>query len=715
MSTLPSALAAHPQLDSWVRIDPAGTITVFTGKVELGQGIVAALARVAAEELDVALERVRVETADTDHGLDERFTAGSRSMTDSGSALRQAAAETRALLLELAAVELGVAVEGLEVADGTITAPASGRGVSYWELCAGRPLARLASGRAAPKPAAAHRIVGGARRPRADLRGLISGETRFVGDLQRAGMLHGRVVRPPSPAARLESLEEAPARALAGVVAVVRKGSFIAVAAEREEQAVAAAELLRRRARWVAEETLPPRGELAAWLREQPGEAFAVVDGTPAGAAEALDATAVWTHQASYSRPYLMHGSIGPSAAMALWQDGRLEVWSHSQGVFVLREALAQALELAPQAIRVRHVVGPGCYGHNGADDAAFDAALLALAVPGRAVLLKWSRSDEHQWEPYGSPALVELRATLDERGRIAEWSHDVWGTTHIRRPMVGGSANLLAGAHLDPPLPARPPGPFLVSEAGIHRNATPIYETGRRRIVKHFVPAMPLRTSSLRSLGAYANVFAIESFMDELAAIRGVSPLELRLEHLGDQRARDVLLAAVEAAAWSGAPSEESGRGCGIALARYKNSAAYAAVVVRLRVEDATAAIALEQLFIAADCGEVVDPSGAVNQLEGGALQSASWTLKERVDFDATAVTSVDWDSYPIMRFSEVPPVETVLIDRPGQPFLGIGEATQGPTAAAIANAVFDAVGVRLRDTPFTPERVREAALTAA
>jgi CO/xanthine dehydrogenase Mo-binding subunit len=318
----------------------------------------------------------------------------------------------------------------------------------------------------------------------------------------------------------------------------------------------------------VAEETLPPRGELAAWLREQPGEAFAVVDGTPAGAAEALDATAVWTHQASYSRPYLMHGSIGPSAAMALWQDGRLEVWSHSQGVFVLREALAQALELAPQAIRVRHVVGPGCYGHNGADDAAFDAALLALAVPGRAVLLKWSRSDEHQWEPYGSPALVELRATLDERGRIAEWSHDVWGTTHIRRPMVGGSANLLAGAHLDPPLPARPPGPFLVSEAGIHRNATPIYETGRRRIVKHFVPAMPLRTSSLRSLGAYANVFAIESFMDELAAIRGVSPLELRLEHLGDQRARDVLLAAVEAAAWSGAPSEESGRGCGIALA---------------------------------------------------------------------------------------------------------------------------------------------------
>jgi CO/xanthine dehydrogenase Mo-binding subunit len=715
LSPLPQALAAHPELDSWVRVDASSTITVFTGKVELGQGLLGALARIAADELDVALARVRVCTADTGHGLDERFTAGSLSMMDSGTALRQAACEVRALLVELAAERLGVAVERLEVADGTIADAAGAGSVSYWELTGGRPLRRLARGDVEPKPAHAHRLVGSGARNRIDLRGLIDGTTRFVADLRSDGMLHGRVVRPPSPAATLQSLEDGPVRELAGVVALVRHGSFIGVLAEREEQAVAAAELARRRARWAQQQTLPGAGELGAWLRAQPDEAFLIREGAPDGRAAPADSEKAWTHGASYTRPYLMHASIGPSAAMALWERDHLTIWTHSQGVYVLREALAQALGLEQDTIRAVHVVGPGCYGHNGADDAAFDAALLAMAAPGRPVLLKWSRADEHQWEPYGSPALVELRAVLDERGRIADWSHEVWGTTHRLRPMSDGSPNLLAGEHLDPPIARRGPAPFLAKEAGIHRNATPIYELPRSRVVKHFVAAMPLRTSSLRSLGAYANVFAIESFMDELAAASGRSPLEFRLAHLGDPRAREVLEAAAHAAGWDGTPSEPAGRGSGVALARYKNSAAYAAVVVSLRVDDATAAISLERIVIAADCGEVVDPSGAINQLEGGALQSASWTLKEQVAFDETSVTSIDWDSYPILRFSEVPAVDTHLLDRPGLPFLGTGEATQGPTAAAIANAVADAVGLRLRDTPFTPARVREAALAAA
>lgn len=714
MSSLPSALAAHPDLDTWVRVDVERTITVFTGKVELGQGIVSALARVAAEELDVAFERVRVETADTDHGLDERMTAGSRSMADSGTALRQAAAEVRARLLELASTALEVPLERLQILDGTISDPSGGGCVTYWQLAGGQPLRRTATGLISPKPAGAHRLVGRSEANRSDLRALVTGATRFVQDLRHELMVHARVVRPPSRAARLESLDDAPVRGMAGVIDVVRNGSFVGVLAEREEQAVRAAEVLHSRARWAEEATLPPCGALGSWLREQPGEAFLVTDGSPAGPAPEPDGAVQWTHRASYTRPYLMHGSIGPSAAMALWQDGRLTVWTHSQGVYPLREALGDALELPTDAIRVRHVVGAGCYGHNAADDAAFDAALLAIAAPGRAVMLKWSRMDEHQWEPYGAPALVECSAVLDQGGRIVDWSHDVWGTTHISRPMTGGSPNLLAGPHLDPPLSYRGPAPFLVKEAGIHRNATPIYELPRQRIVKHFVAAMPLRTSSLRSLGAYANVFAIESFMDELAALRGVSPLQFRLMHLGDSRAREVLQTAADAAGWSGAASADFGRGSGVALARYKGSAAYAAVVVRLRVDDETAAIALDEIFIAADCGEVVDPSGAINQLEGGALQSASWTLKEQVVFDSTTVSSVDWDTYPILRFSEVPRIETVLLDRPGQPFLGIGEATQGPTGAAISNAVFDAIGVRLRDTPFTPARVREAALVA-
>ena len=699
MSPLPAALAANPDLDTWVRIDETDTVTVFTGKAELGQGLVSALARVAADELDVAFERVRVRTADTDHPLDERITAGSLSMMSSGTALRQAAAEVRGLLLEQAAVALGVAAGELEVRDGTISA--RGASVTYWQLAGGRPLACRASGRVAPKPAAEHRVVGASAPGRSDLRAIVDGSARFVADLAPEGVMHGRVVRAPSPGAVL-------LRAGEGIPGVVRKGSFLGVLAEREEQAVSAAELLRARSRWSAGPALEGAASPAAWLRSQRDEAFLVVDGRPQGPAPAPDETIEWTHAATYTRPYLMHGALGPSAALAQWDGERLEVASHTQGAFVLRDALALALGLQTSAIRVRHVIGPGCYGHNGADDVALDAALLAMAVPGRPVLAKWSREDEHRWEPYGPPAVVELRAVLDESGRISDWRHDAWGTTHRSRPMSGGAVNLLAGTELETPVAAPLPLPFLEAEAGIHRNATPIYDLPSMRIVKHFVAKGPLRTSSLRSLGAHANVLAIESFMDELALRAGATPVQFRLAHLSDFRARDVLLAAVELASWDGEP----GRGMGVGLARYKNSAAYAAVVVALAVDDASAAIALKRICIAADCGEVVDPSGAANQLEGGALQSASWTLKEQVGFDEASVTSVDWETYPIMRFSEVPPVETVLLDRPGEPFLGVGEATQGPTAAAIANAVFDAVGVRMRGTPFTADRLREAAL---
>ena len=699
MSALPAALAANPDLDTWVRIDAADTVTVFTGKAELGQGLVSALARVAADELDVAFERVRVRTADTDHPLDERITAGSLSMMSSGSALRQAAAEVRALLLERAAVALGVAAGELEVRDGTISAP--GRSVTYWALAGGRPLARRAQGRVTPKAPAEHRVVGASSPRRSDLRAIVEGSARFVGDLAPEGVLHGRIVRAPSPGAVLLHAGD-------GIPGVVRNGSFLGVLAEREEQAVSAAALLRARSRWSSGPPLEGAASPSAWLRAQPDEAFLVVDGRPQGPAPAPDDTIEWTHVATYTRPYLMHGALGPSAALAHWDGERLEVSSHTQGAFVLREALALALGLDTSAIRVRHVIGPGCYGHNGADDVALDAALLAMAVPGRPVLVKWSREDEHRWEPYGPPAVVELRAVLDESGRISDWRHDAWGTTHRSRPMSGGAVNLLAGTELETPVAAPLPVPFLETEAGIHRNATPIYDLPRTAVVKHFVAKGPLRTSSLRSLGAHANVLAIESFMDELALRAGATPVEFRLAHLSDARAREVLLAAVELAGWDGEP----GRGMGVGLARYKNSAAYAAVVVAVSVDDATAEIALERIAIAADCGEVVDPSGAASQLEGGALQSASWTLKEQVRFDETAVTSVDWETYPIMRFSEVPSVETVLLDRPGEPFLGVGEATQGPTAAAIANAVFDAVGVRMRGTPFTPARLREAAL---
>jgi CO/xanthine dehydrogenase Mo-binding subunit len=415
------------------------------------------------------------------------------------------------------------------------------------------------------------------------------------------------------------------------------------------------------------------------------------------------------TLAAHYRKPYQMHASIGPSAALAQFERDSLTVWSHSQGVSVLRHTLAQALDMKADQIHVIHAEGPGCYGHNGADDAALDAALLARAVPGAPVLVQWMREDEHAWEPYAPAMCVDLRASLDGAGRVIDWNHEVLSYSHMGRPLpVRNHSNLLAAWHREAALPPLPSAPRFEPHAGIHRNADPYYAFERRRVVKHFVERSPLRVSSTRGLGAFANVFAIESFMDELALRAGRDPLEFRLAHLADERAKAVLQAAAERAGWR----KPGGSGCGqgLAFARYKNEKCYAAVVVELEVDPQSGAIRLLRATVAADAGEIVDPDGLANQLEGGFVQAASWTLVEQVRFDDTRVTSRDWAAYPILRFSEIPEIDTVLIDRPGTPFLGAGEATQGPTPAAIANAVAHATGRRLRELPLMPARVASA-----
>jgi len=714
---IPPSLQRNPELDTWLALGVDGTVTVFTGKVELGQGIKTALARIAAEELDVSPARVRVRTADTASGPNELYTVGSNSLEESGTALRLAAADARRALLELAAEELGVHVRELRVDDGVISAPGRAAATTYFALYGGKRFERKVAADAPTKTPDSYRVLG---RPgaRIGMSELVTGKAVFVQDLRLPGMLHARVVRGPTARARLAALDEGEVRHMPGVTAVVRDGSFLAVAADTAARAVAAAELLRRGARWEAGPALPPQSELFARMRaaeakSYPVEAGVAVDAplppksTPSGVARTL--------RASYTRPYQMHGSIGPSAAVAQLEQGALTIWTHTQGVSVLRPAIAQALRMPAERVRLVHVEGAGCYGHNGADDVAFDAALVALALPGRPVHLQWMREDEHRFEPYGPAMLIELEAGLDAQGRVVDWSHETRSFPHALRAIPFGErvSGLLAAWQREPALAPPAARPMLVHHGGVHRNADPLYAFPRRRIVKHFLAESPLRTSALRGLGAYANVFALESFMDELALAAGADPLEFRLRHLEDERARAVLRAAAERFGWARAPRPAGGgRGRGIAFARYKNQKSWAAVAVELSVDDARAQIRLERGVIAADAGQVIDPDGLVNQLEGGFVQSASWTLHEEVRFDRERVTSTDWEQYPILRFSEVPELETVLIDRPGEPWLGAGEASQGPTAAAIANAVFDATGLRLRDLPFTPERVRQAAL---
>jgi CO/xanthine dehydrogenase Mo-binding subunit len=708
---LSPSLTRNPELDAWIRIHADGTVTLFTGKAELGQGIKTAIAMIGAEELDISIDRVAVRTADTAMSPDELYTVGSSSIEESGNAMRRAAADARRHLVELAAERLGVHVDRLEVTDGTVHGGETGRQVTYWELLGDRRFGRPVTGRGVPKSPDQYAIVGRTS-ARLDLPGKVTGTPCFVHDMERPGMVHGRVVRPPSYGAQLLSLDDAEVRDMSGVVEVVRDGRFIGVLAEREEQAVKAMRRLASLARWSEQPELPPMEEIHERLQRGASQSFRVVDGTPReGAVEPFRAPEGRLVEATYRRPFHMHASLGPSAAMAELSEGSLTVWSHSQGVSVLRVALAQALEMKAENVRVVHVEGAGCYGHNGADDAALDAALLAHAVPGRPVLLQWMREDENAWEPYGPAMVVKLQAVLDGAGSIAAWSHDVWSYTHMGRPLpYGERSGLLAAWHRERPMPAPRARPSLAEHAGIHRNADPIYDLPERRIVKHFVDDAPLRVSSTRGLGAYANVFAIESFMDELAHASACDPIEFRLRHLADARGRAVIEAAAERAGWgSGARAE--GRGRGIGFARYKNRKCYAAVIVELEVESGSAEIRLDRAVIAADAGQVVDADGLANQLEGGLIQSASWTLKEQVSFDEFRVVSVDWQSYPILTFPEVPEIETVLLNQPGMPSLGSGEAAQGPTPAAIANAVFDAVGLRLRQIPFTPECLRAAA----
>lgn len=715
--SLPQGLQSNPQVDDWIAIDAGHTITVRTGKVELGQGILTALAAIAAEELDVPLHCIRVQAADSARRPHEFMTVGSMSVETSGACLRLAAAHARRLLLERAAEQLGSEPGALVVREGVIRAR-DGRCTDYWQLQAGRPFASPVSMQARPKPPHLHQVVGKPMR-RIDIDGIVFGERPFVHDLTRPGMLHARVVRSDNPRAALEQVELAEVRALEGVVHVLRDGSFLGVAAEREEQAVFAAERLRQLARFSDPCGLPPRARLNELLRQRLVGSYPLRQGMPVSEpVPPLEQPndAAHTLRASYSRPYLMHASIGPSAALARYVAGKLEVHCATQGVDFLAGVLAQVLGISVADVRVIHCVGAGCYGHNGSDDAALDAALLARAVPGRYVMLKWSRADEHTCEPYGPPMCIDVQASLDAAGRVIAYNHDVYSCTHIGRAFPGArSCALLAGQQLAAALPAPNPRPFLVPEGGLHRNAWPLYQLPALRVVKHLAQSFGPRTSSLRSLGAFGNVFAIESMFDELASTAGRDPVAFRCAHLADPRAVAVIEAGAARAGFHRpkvASDDRRPRGRGMGFACYENHKAYAAVFVELEVDLAHYEIHLLRAVIAADAGQIIDPDGLENQLEGGFIQAASWTLKEAVGFDTQRITSCDWLSYPILRFDEVPPVELVLLDQPDQPSRGAGEASVGPTPAAIANALFDACGIRLRDTPFTSERVRAALL---
>ena len=699
---LPGSLQNNRRLDGWIRIYADGTATVFTGKVELGQGVVTALAQIAAEELDLPLSRIKMISGDTGQTPNEGQTAGSQSIENSGTALRMAAAEARAILIDLAAKRLGVAVDQLTAADGTIAAP-DGRKVGYGDL--NPDLDREASAKAPPKPPAAHKIVGKSI-SRFDIPGKVTGGAAFVQDMRLPGMLHGRVIRPPRYGSKLDTVDEAAAKSMPGVVAVVRDGSFLGVVAEREEQAIRARDALLKSAKWTLGPQLPDPARLFDVIKSLPSKDATI--GVKEGAAPAN----ARSFEAVYTKPYMSHASIGPSCSLAEFKDGKMTVWTHSQGVFPLRAELAKALKMPAAALRCVHVEGSGCYGHNGADDVAVDAALLARALPGRPVRVQWMRDDEFRWEPYGPAMVMQAKAALGSDGKIVDWDYEVWSNSHSTRPQSTNGTNVLAAWYLAEPQKMGPPTSPQQPAGGGDRNAIPLYTFPRQRVIHHFVQDMPIRVSALRTLGAYANVFALESFMDELAAAAGADPVAFRLAHLNDPRARAVIEAVAKKAGWTAGEKGDGTRGRGIGFAKYKNLACYVAVVVEVEVDRGSGMVRVPHAFAAADAGLIINPNGLTSQIEGGIVQSVSWTLKEEVRFDRSGILTRDWASYPILTIPEAPKVEVELINRPNERPLGAGEGSQGPAVAAVANAFANATGKRIRDLPLNPARVK-AALT--
>ncbi|HEV7834732.1 MAG TPA: molybdopterin cofactor-binding domain-containing protein [Caballeronia sp.] len=699
---LPGSLKTSPMLDAWVKIDEAGRITVFTGKAELGTGIRTAFMQIAAEQLDVTPERIVLVTADTNATPDEGYTAGSHSTADSGTAIANATAQVRSLLLVAAATRLNVDVASLTTQNGEIVAT-DGRRLKFGEAVSGVDLHRNAVPGAPSKDPKTFKVIGQSFQ-RVDIPGKVTGAPRYVQDLKLPGMVHARVVRPPSYGATLQSIDIKPVRAMPGVIAVVQDGSYLAVVADDEWRAIVAMRALSDAAKWHSGPPLPAQSTIHETLEKLPTQEISVANKTAAAA------PATQTLHARFTKPYLTHGSIGPSCAVAWLNDGTMTVWTHTQGVFPMRKGLAEMLSMPPERVHCIHVEGSGCYGHNGADDVAADAALIARAVPGKPVRVQWMREQEHTWEPFGPAMSSDVTASLDASGQIVDWKFEVWSNTHNNR--IENAGRFMPTWFLSKPFTPAPPKPIPMPEGGGDRNSIPLYRLPNLYVQHHFLPDMPIRVSAMRSLGAYHNIFSIESFIDELALAAHTDPVAFRLKHLDDPRAREVIERASQRFGWphrvhDGPPS----RGVGFAFAMYKNLMAYCALAVEVAVERETGYVTIERVACAIDCGQIVNPDGVRNQVEGGIVQSASWTLFEATTFDAHNITSFDWSQYPILRFSSAPKVLDVdLIDRPGMPFLGVGEASQGPMSAALANAIANATGKRFRSLPLSPDMLRAA-----
>ena len=716
------------QLDSWIAVNADGTVTGHTGKCELGQGMLTAQTQLVAEELSVAVERVHIVQCDTDVTPDQGTTSGSQSTPTNFNEenLALAAATAREALLNLASARFGVPAARLTADNGAITVSGDpSKRVTYAELVGGQKFSLTLSRTARRKPASQWTVLGKPV-PRVDMPALATGRFEFVHNVRVPGMLHGQVVRPPSVGATVGGVDENSVRGLPGVVKVVVRKNFVGVVTEKPWQALQAARALK--VQWNAGSTLPSQRDLYDWMRRQPSRDALVVD---SGDIDGTLGRARTVLKATYLHPYQMHASMGTSCAVADVRADRATVWSPTQSAYPTRSGVAMLTGLPLDNVRVVFTRGSGCYGINGADTVSFDAALLSQAV-GKPVRIQLTRKDEMAWENYGLAYVIDQRIGLDANGTIIAWDYDAWLPSLGGRPGYDAPGNVITGSLLgfDPagvsPRAATPPTGTLRNGS----NAAPSYVAGcigascagagtvkSERVRTHTIRS-PFFTGPLRSPSRLQNTFAHECFLDEAAAAAKADPIEYRLRHLRDQRLMEVIREAGKAANWEARPSPQSrtsrsgmARGRGVSAVAYEGDNGYVAMVAEIAVDQASGRITVTRLVVAQDCGPISNPDGMKNQIEGGALQGLSRALGEEVTWDDQHVTSVDWRSYHSLTLGfDVPVIESVLINRTDVEATGAGETAITIVAPAIGNAIFDAIGVRLRQVPFTAERVRAA-----
>jgi CO/xanthine dehydrogenase Mo-binding subunit len=705
------SLDKNPTIGHWLAFSSPGKVTLKVGKVDFGQGISTALSQIAADELDIALNQLILQSVDTQDSPDEGVTSGSFSIEHSGGAVRMACASVRAIAVARFCAMSGATAASVGICDGVLSSPETPHVMSYWDLRLEDVAGEKVSPDSPQKPPDQYRYVG-TPVARLDLKKKLFGQPSYIQDMVIPGMLHARILRVPNRAGRLVSVDEKSFHQKFPDVELLRDGAFTGVLAAREEVASSAIAYLETLATWNLPASLPDSADLKTFMTSAPIEERRH-ERLATGSAPVTGLTRL---ESWYQRPYIAHASIGPSCALAQWDNNRLEIWSHSQGICNLKSDIEVYLrrefkEAAVPKLVIHHVEGAGCYGHNPADDVAFDAALLARQARGRPVRLLWSRAAEMSCGPSGSAHLVKMEADLAADGSIYHWTHTIWCNGYTSRPGRAEPGNLGFAAAAEIANPFTAPislDPPLSAGGGGDRNAIPLYDLPGYTVIYNRLLDMPIRTSAIRALGGYTNVWAIECFIDELARSLNRDPVEFRLQHLSDPRARAVIRKAIDQAPWwHERGKDEEGVGCGFAYARYKNTGAWCAVAVRIQ---AGTSVRVTDISVAADVGLVINPEGVKSQLEGGAVQSCSWTLKEELSFTRDAITTRSWEHYPILKFSEVPRVTVTLIDQPTEPSVGAGEATQGPTAAAIGNAVFDALGVRVRKLPLTAENIQAA-----